>query len=70
MNFKLYNGIVRNPNAVGSGLLNFGCSKRCPTDCESEKSRFWNRNIEEFDIDSSLKLECKDDRIKRDSGKY
>ena len=69
-NSELYNGIETNPNAAGSGLISFGCSERCPTDCASSNFGYYNRNIEDFDIDPSLKLECLDDRLKRSSGKH
>jgi len=58
--WRLYNGIERNPNAAGSGLIKFGCSLRCPTYCQNSTFEFWNRNIEDFDIDPSLKLVCRE----------
>jgi len=58
--WRLYNGIERNPNDAGSGLINFGCSLHCPTDCKNTTFEFWNRNIEDFDFDPSLKLVCRD----------
>jgi len=57
--WRLYNGIERDPNAAGSGLINFGCSEHCPTNCESSKFKFWNRTIEDFDLDPSLTLKAK-----------
>ena len=69
--YKLYNGIERNPNAAGSGLINFGCSKLCPTNCESSKFKFWNKNNEDFDLDTSLRLVCSDiGKTKIEENKY
>ena len=53
---KLYNGIEKNPNFAGSGLVKFGCTKYCLDHCESSKFQFWNR--ERLELDPSLTLVC------------
>ena len=58
--YKLYNGIERNPNAAGSGLIKFGCSAPCMTDCINSTFEFWNKNIEDFELDPCLTIACKD----------
>ena len=63
--YQLYNDIEKKPDAAGSGLINFKCSKRCPTDCEGVDFEFWHEKIDKFDLDPSLKLKCIDDGIKR-----
>ena len=68
--YQLYNGIEENPDAAGSGLINFRCSKRCPTDCESVDFEFWNNIADKFEPDPSLKLKCIDDGMKTGSGKH
>ena len=58
---KLYNGIEKNPNFAGSGLVKFGCTKYCLDHCESSKFQFWNR--ERLELDPSLTLVCQGKKI-------
>merc|ERR1712223_1493771 len=56
--WRLYNGIETNPDYAGSGLIKFGCSSKCLVACDSSKYKFWNKDNEKFEIDSSLAIEC------------
>ena len=53
---KLYNGIEKNPNFAGSGLVKFDCSRNCLSSCEGSKFQFWNKG--RFELDNSLTLAC------------
>ena len=52
---QVYNGVEDNPNYAGSGLIKFGCSLNCPTECQVTNFQVWNDG---FESDPSIKISC------------